>query len=77
MVALSAHSTAAHAKRQNTRKKENIFINLTTHAQHLENMLQRPQCNTSEKRNANRSQHNGRVSRGHLKVMHTSGHVWC
>ena len=57
--------------------KENIFINLTTHAQHLENALQRPQHNTLEKSDANRPQHNVSASRGHLKVMQTSGHACC
>ena len=36
----------------------------------LNTKMQRPQCNTFEKSDANRPQHNGSVSRGHLKVMH-------
>ena len=88
-MALRAHSTTTE---ENTCKKtKHKLIKKTSSSiwQHMrsifENTLQRPQWNTLEKSDANRPQHNGSVSffplffvsRGLLKVMHTSGHVCC
>ena len=77
-----------HAKRQNTNKLRKhlhqfdktcaAFRKRADHnTTHLKKVMQRPQRNTLDKSNAGRPQHNGSVSRGHLQVMHMSGHACC
>ena len=70
MVALRAHSTATqqtHAKWKNTSKlRKHLHHFDNTCAAFTKNAPQWPQCNTLEKSDANRPQHNGSVSRGHF-----------